>query len=81
MKRFIPLIIVILILVGVGIGVLCYQRQKAVKECKQECEYITSERKGSFILDTDYLEPAYWEYKGKKLETQDQCIDWCLTVK
>lgn len=69
MKRFIPLIIVTLILAGIGVGVLYYQHQEAVDVCKEECNYRTPE-------NTE----AYWRFGSKKLETQEQCIDWCFNV-
>jgi len=90
MKRFIPLIIVILILIGVGIGIWYYQHQKAVKLCKEECNYIAPKEfneSGGNSLSEQYSarhgkdKGDYWLGKNKKFETQDQCIDYCLNVK
>jgi len=74
-KKYLLPIVLILISIGLGIMVFWYlPHREDVKNCKIRCRYIVSKE--------------FWEYPVRSwgqtsiaFPTQDQCIDYCLTVK
>ena len=93
MKNKIVILIIVLILIGFGGGVWYYQNhQKSVNLCKDNCSYIppreAQEKTGGLLNYTSTDKGDYWLYStaildlpSRKFETQDQCIDYCLSVK
>ena len=82
-----------IIIIGVGILIIVLffwypSHQESVFYCKDRCSYIVPhEEKEEKIVNPFLLrssseaKEAYWSFEGKRFETQEQCIDYCLTVK
>lgn len=70
-EKIILIIIVIATIIIAG-AIIYTNHQKAVKECKMECDY-------NFALKIwEYSKEGRWH---KEFPEQDQCIDYCLNVK
>ena len=76
-KKKVIVLVVVLILIGTGIW--WYQHQKAVNYCKKSiCSYNPVSKvwqiTGGRLIEAKFNAPKFFP-------TQEQCIDYCLTVK
>ncbi len=82
MKKKYRITIIILVLVAIVVVALWYQIKRAedlaIKRCKQECIYWTSDSLWHFKEGSG--ESRYLESLGRHFPTQEQCIDYCLTI-
>lgn len=75
MKEKIKIIILaVMVLTLTGVGAWWYQHQKFIKECKIQCRYDEYSKVWKYGLEGGLI-------KASRFPTQEQCVDYCLTVK
>lgn len=71
------IIILVLVITLIGVGVLWHQHQEDVNSCKDECRFLPEQE--AWLYGHAY--GLSFSISGKTFETQDQCIDYCLSRK
>ena len=91
MKKAITITILVIAIISVIFLILYFNHQNKLSaktsECTEECSYISprewKDTGDSRNIASNLIKDKgdYWVYNQKKLETQQQCIDYCLIVK